>query len=401
MAQKGIQLDGDNYSCSICLDLLKDPVTIPCGHSYCMTCIATHWDGEDHNKRIHSCPQCRETFKKRPVLKKSTILAALVEDLRNTGLQADPAPPGSSRRTSAPVMMRRVRELQQKLEQEIAELKRKDAELEPLSDTDDQSRSLHSHPPPSAFGEPTHASGIGIRPRRYFEDVTAAVSELRDKLQDLLRDTWTNISGAVSEVDVLLSEPEPKTRAGFLKYWKEITLDPNTANRHVRLSEENRKATVLKPQQAYSDHPDRFTAWLQVLSREGLTGRCYWEVEWTGKRVDIAASYKSIARAGNLDECEFRSNDKSWCLYCDRSGYSFWHDRNKTPVSGPVSSRVGVYLDHRAGTLSFYSVSETMTLLHRVLIKVMFLFLMGMYPSNVTCIKTDGLRRGEMNKIKW
>uniref|UniRef100_A0A3P8X6T4 E3 ubiquitin/ISG15 ligase TRIM25-like n=1 Tax=Cynoglossus semilaevis TaxID=244447 RepID=A0A3P8X6T4_CYNSE len=90
MEEQRNQLNPEKFCCSICLDLLNDPVTIPCGHSYCKVCIEGHWKTEDE-KYIYSCPQCRKTFRRRPDLEKNIMLADLVEELKKTRLQAAPA----------------------------------------------------------------------------------------------------------------------------------------------------------------------------------------------------------------------------------------------------------------------------------------------------------------------
>lgn len=253
-------------------------------------------------------------------------------------------------------------ELQEKLGQEIAELKRRDAELKIISKTEDHGQFLRDYASLPELGQAT-----AVRcPPRGFEGVTAAVSELRDKLQEALKQEWTNVSRTQEEVP--LSEPELRTREDFLKHFYQITLDPNTVNKDLFLSEDCKSATLIREaEESYPLHPDRFSHWHQVLSTKILTGCCYWEVEMTGAGICVAISYKDISRGWRSPESGFGLNDKSWTLNCYNSIYDFWHDNVRAPVSGPRSSRVGVYLDYSAGVLSFYSVSEsTMTLLHRV-----------------------------------
>ncbi|XP_064815052.1 stonustoxin subunit beta-like isoform X2 [Oncorhynchus masou masou] len=172
-------------------------------------------------------------------------------------------------------------------------------------------------------------------------------------------------------------------KPGLRKYVCDLTLDPNTVNRRLSLSEENRKVTWRREEQPYPDHPERFEVWGQVLCREGLTGRCYWEVEWSGGAV-IGVTYKGINRRGGGDDCWLGHNDKSWSLFCSDNRYRACHNNNLTTIDVPSSSphRVGVYLDWPTGTLSFYRASSD-TLSH--LITFTPTFTEPLYPGIRVC----------------
>ncbi|TRZ00418.1 hypothetical protein DNTS_026744, partial [Danionella cerebrum] len=522
MAESSISEAQDEFLCAVCLDLLKDPVTVPCGHSFCRICISGFWDQEDQ-KRVSSCPQCRETFSSRPSLGKNIIIAEMMEKLKKSRAQAagaaqSPAGPGdvecdlcpgakikavksclvclnsycqthferhqefnpgkrhtvieatgrlqemicprheklleifcrtdqccvcylcvveehkthdtvsvgaerAEKQEQLEETQRSVRqriqerqkeleelkegieahkrsadtaveetqsicsqlirsieehcsELQQKirdgeeasvsraqermkrLEQEIHDLRRRNTELEKLSLTDHHLHFLQSFQSLSddAPGSSGSSSGALTSPLT-FDRVHEFVPHWRKEM-DL-------ISARVRSIDIV--PPQPESRQELLQYFQRITLDPNTVHRYLLLSEGNRAAELTDEPRPYPDHPERFDYYPQVLGRESLGGRSYWEVELGGDGVYISVSYKSIGRKGGGVECRFGCNSESWSLFWSPESLSFWFNNKETELPGASrGSRIGVYVDRGAGILSFYSVSHTMSLIHSI-----------------------------------
>lgn len=464
MAHSGVQKNRERFYCSICLELLNNPVTTPCKHNYCMGCIKKFWDEEDQ-RRIYSCPQCGHTFRPRPTLVVNTMLADLVEDLEMTGDQEaicprhnevitmfcqveqccvcvlcakyehkshDLVPAALARaekqgeleskqqkihqhisnkerdlqvlqiemertfqavekagkdcdmifselvsliqkrhfeikqeiRKNLEKEVVRVQKLQDKLQQEIVSLKCKEAELGKLFVYQTDSQFLEDYPSVADISVRQELPRVKTKPRCYFENLAVSLSQTRDQVKQVL---YNNVAEEIQESP---SQTESLSRDELLPHARPLTLDPNTMNAQLALSESDRRATLMREETAYPSHPDRFLRWRQVLSRESLScvgGKCYFEVEWRKKRVTVAVAYRDIARAGPMTDVAFGFNDKSWALECNTSSsYKFIHKAVKVPVSGPWTSRVGVFVDHKEGVLAFYSVSDTVTLLHKV-----------------------------------
>ncbi|KAK0144748.1 E3 ubiquitin-protein ligase TRIM11 [Merluccius polli] len=403
----------DNFSCSICLEVFKRPVTTPCGHNFCRTCITKFWDDQVQYK----CPLCNELFHTRPDLRVNTLLSEMAAQIKPSvkeEYEVKTAQLGKIESEVQQMIQERKRKIQEikdtvgrskadadreiadgeqvltaliscvekqrddfnqtvkeklkstekqaeglikELEQEIEDLTNRSSEVKQLTHTEDHLHFLQTF---TSLKNPPHTrdwTTVEVRPPSYVGTLRRSLDQLEETLSMEMKKT----------LSMEMKVPDLKPDACGL------TLDLNTAYRRLSLSEDHKKVKWTEEDQYHPDHPERFDSQSQVLCREGLTGRCYWEVERRGG-VGIGVTYRGITRRGGGGDSRLGGNNKSWSLYCNDDGrYTAWYNGSSTDIRlpPPVSTRVGVYVDRPAGSLSFYRVSpgvggssHTHTLIH-------------------------------------
>ncbi|KAG2464153.1 TRI47 protein, partial [Polypterus senegalus] len=257
------------------------------------------------------------------------------------------------------------KELMERLKKEIETLKRRDGELIELAMTDDHIYFLQKFSSLCSIPGDDNSLAITVTAEFSTDLLRKELSHLKDEQEKCKEWKLVKFAPTVAEAPVYILLPSPpQSREEFLHYSCQLKLDSKSAHKHLHLSEENTLVTWSGKNPSFVDHPGKFDYYEQVLCKEGLTGiRSYWEVVWNRGAV-IGVTYKGISRKGNGTECGLGYNDKSWVLMCSDYGFSVWHNNKESKIISPCCPKIGIYLDREAGLLSFYAISEKMTLLY-------------------------------------
>uniref|UniRef100_A0A1A7Y0L0 Tripartite motif containing 65 n=1 Tax=Iconisemion striatum TaxID=60296 RepID=A0A1A7Y0L0_9TELE len=154
----------------------------------------------------------------------------------------------------------------------------------------------------------------------------------------------------------------PGGKEGLNAYRCSLTFDPRTANGHLSLSLENRRAEHLtsgpRPVPPYEVRFDH--TWQVLCFQSFRSGRHYWELEVSKPWAYVGVTYETIPRKEKGKKCMVGMNDLSWSLQLDEHQLCAWHSGRRETLAGPSHhSRIGMLLDYEAGTLTYYGDGQT------------------------------------------
>ncbi|XP_063325174.1 nuclear factor 7, brain-like isoform X7 [Pelmatolapia mariae] len=339
----------DQFLCSICLDVFTDPVSTPCGHNFCKTCISQHWD----MNQSCQCPMCKETFSTRPQLRVNTFISEMVAQFRHRqkaeGVQVFTALMESVERRLKELMKeiedkqetteKQAEGLIKDLEQEISELMERSSEVEQLSRSEDHLHLLQSFSSLKAAPPTKDWTEVRFHPPSYEGTVGRAVDQLQETIRKLMKKK--------------LLEAELQR---VQQYEVDVTLDPDTANSWLILSDDGKQVYCGDVRKNLPDNPERFSRYAMVLGEQSFSsGRFYFEVQVKGKTEwTLGVATESINRKGKVTLCP---RNGFWTVWL-RNGNEY-KARAESPVDlclHPGPEKVGVFVDFEEGLVSFYDV---------------------------------------------
>ncbi|XP_068579624.1 E3 ubiquitin-protein ligase TRIM21-like [Cebidichthys violaceus] len=390
MSAANCLLTEDQFLCSICLDVFTDPVSTPCGHNFCKTCITQHWNVNVPNQ----CPNCKEVFNTRPKLRVNTFISGMADQFKQSAQQK-----AELEKTEAEIQQmiqkRRVKiqeikhsvelseedadreiadgvqvftalmksvesklnelidtikENQRKtekqaegfikeLEQEISELKKRSTEVEQLSRSEDPLHLLQSFRTLNTAPPTKNWTGVRLSPPSYEGTVRRVVNQLEETLSE--------------QIKKLLTEVELKR---VQQSAVDVTLDPDTAHPYLILSDDGKQVKHGDVKKNLPNNPERFDTCPCVLAKQSFSsGRFYYEVQVKGK-TDwyLGVARESINRKGRITA----TPQLGYWIICLRNEneYKACADPSVLLSLKSQPQKVGVFVDYEEGLVSFYDV---------------------------------------------
>ncbi|KAJ8798165.1 hypothetical protein J1605_016798 [Eschrichtius robustus] len=414
-----VELQGE-ATCSICLELFREPVSVECGHSFCRACIARCWErpGPGATAASHKlscslpCPQCREPA--RPgQLRPNRQLAAVATLLRRfslpAGAQGERGPPEAvaagcaqhreplklycqddgraicvvcdrAREHRAHAVLpldEAVQEAKELLESRLKVLKKDLEDYEEFRSTEEkESKDLLKQM--AAEREKVGAEFQALRAFLVEQEgrLLGRLEELSREVTQKQNENLAQLGGEIAQLSKLSSQIQETTCKSDLDFlqnpvtalplslskgWSpcsvELTLDPDTANPRLILSLDLKSVRLGQRAQDLPSHPRRFDTNTRVLASCGFSsGRHHWEVEVGSKDGWAFGVARESVRRKGLTP--FTPEEGVWALQLNSGQYWAVTSPERTPLSCGHLSRVRVALDLEVGAVSFYAAED-------------------------------------------
>uniref|UniRef100_A0A3Q3LGF4 E3 ubiquitin-protein ligase TRIM39-like n=1 Tax=Labrus bergylta TaxID=56723 RepID=A0A3Q3LGF4_9LABR len=352
MSATSCMLSEEQFLCSICLDVFTDPVSIPCGHNFCKSCITHHWDVNDQCE----CPMCKDVFEKRPQLRVNTFISEMAAQFRQSTAKRNSRMSLKENTNSGEVLRLKIQEMK-----DSVELSRADTDREKSDSVQVFTALIRS----VEEGLAQLLDLLEEKQKTTEEKAEGFIKELEDEISELMErntemeqllSTEDHLQSAVAQLEEKLSEEVEKQLESELmriqQYAVDITLDPDTANPFLILSDDGKQVYFGKTQNL-PDNPERFSETVCVMGKESISaGKFYFEVQVKNKSEwDLGVARGSINRKESIIP---RLETGPWVLMLRNGG-----EYKAVSVLLSLKSKpqtVGVFVDYEEGVVSFYDV---------------------------------------------